>query len=204
MYSTRPGVTCFLFIVVGALVSAACAPASTGRELGEAPPQPAVAAEPVQEIIPLTEAGIEGFQISSSAFEPGGELPDEYTSVSGDLSPPLSIEGVPAGTTELALVVSDADNSGFVHWLVSGIPADTTFIDPGRLPPGAVAHLNGAGGFGWFAPSKSLDMVHRYQFELYALTAPLQLAADHDVLATIDTVQRNSISRTSILAILIG
>lgn len=187
-----------------AVVAAACSATTTGRELGDAPAQPAAVVEPVPEIIPLTETGIEGFQISSTAFEPGAELPDEYTSIAGDLSPPLSIVAVPEGTVELALVVTDADNSSFVHWLVASIPADTAFIDAGILPPAAVAHVNGAGAFGWFAPSKSLDMVHRYQFELYALNAPLALAADHDVLATIDTIERTAISRTSVLAILIG
>lgn len=182
----------------------ACSATTTGRELGDAPAQTPVAAEAVPEIIPLTEAGIEGFQISSTAFEPGAELPDVYTSVSGDLSPPLDIVAVPEGTVELALVVTDVDNANFVHWLVGSIPADTAFIDAGFAPPGAVDHLNGAGSFGWFAPSKALDMVHRYQFELYALNTPLALAADHDVLATIDTIERTAISRTSVLAILIG
>ena len=191
-------------LVVLGLLTAACAAATTGRELGEAPPSVAPAIAPPEEIIPLIEAGIEGFQISSAAFEPGAELPDEYTSISGDISPPLTIEGVPAGTVELALVVTDADNDGFVHWLVGTISPDTTTFEPGLLPPGAVAHLNGAGSFGWFAPSKALDMVHRYQFELYALNAPLNLAPDHDVLATIDAIERTSLSRSSVLAILIG
>ncbi len=201
--TTRP-VALLAALVAGSLLASACSAATTGRELGVAPAQPAQITEPVSEVIPLAETGIEGFSILSSAFEAGGELPDEYTSVSGELSPPLSIVSVPPDTVELALVVTDADNSGFVHWLVGSIPADTTTIDAGFLPPGAIDHLNGAGGFGWFAPSKALDMVHRYQFELYALNAPLELPADHDVLATIDTIERTSISRTSILAILIG
>ena len=39
---------------------------------------------------------------------------------------------------------------------------------------------------------------------LYALNAPLNLAPDHDVLATIDAIERTSLSRSSVLAILIG
>src|SRR5918995_277802 len=65
------------------------------------------------------------FQLTSPAFTEGGTIPDEFTCVGDDVSPPLAWSGVPVGTVELALVVRDPDADGFVHWVVAGLPAAT-------------------------------------------------------------------------------
>ncbi len=189
------------------VVVSACSATTTGRELGEAPIQSATPTQTdaeVQQLIPLAEEGENGFSLSSPVFAPGAELPEAFTSVGGDISPPLVITGTPPGTVEIALLVTDVDNGDFVHWLVAGISPDTLMIDQGSLPPGAIAHQNGAGGFGWFAPSKSLGAVHRYRFQLFALANPLGLDPGHDLLATIDTIERNTLTRSSLLATIIG
>src|SRR5574341_193045 len=47
--------------------------------------------------------------ISSTAFQPGGEIPAAHTCEGKDISPPLTFSGVPGGARSLALVVDDPD-----------------------------------------------------------------------------------------------
>lgn len=158
----------------------------------------------VQSVIPLAEAGVDGFELLSPSFEAGAELSEAFTSVGVGLWPAFTFVNVPPEAVELVLVATDVDNSNFVHWIVSGIPATTPGFGEGELPPGVVEHRNGAGQYGWFAPSKALGTVHRYRFQLYALATPLGLNADHETLAVLDTLDRQNISRSSLLGILIG
>ncbi|MEE9413746.1 MAG: hypothetical protein V3V01_00585 [Acidimicrobiales bacterium] len=191
------------------LLVTACSPASTGRELDvQGGAQPAGVATTldaqVTRVIPLAESGDGGFAIESPAFGPGDDLPEASTVSGQQLSPALDFLSVPAEAVELALVVTDVDNADFVHWLVSGIAPSAAAFAEGAASPEAIEHFNGAGEFGWFAPSKTVGTVHRYRFQLYALSSALDLEAEHDIPATIDTIERQAISRSSILAVLVG
>ena len=106
--------------------------------------------------------------LSSPAFADGGAIPAKYTCKGEDVSPPLRWSGVPQGTRELRLGVSDADARGFVHWDVSGIPADRTSIDEGTLPPGAKPQRNGFGKVGWGGPCPPSG-THHYVLTLTAI-----------------------------------
>ncbi|HQR57491.1 MAG TPA: YbhB/YbcL family Raf kinase inhibitor-like protein, partial [Burkholderiaceae bacterium] len=48
-------------------------------------------------------------KLTSSAFEDHGSIPRKYTCEGADVSPPLTIEGVPANARSLALIVDDPD-----------------------------------------------------------------------------------------------
>ncbi len=91
---------------------------------------------------------------------------------------------MPDGTKAIAVVVEDPDAAGFVHWLVTGIPPDTTNLD-GKLPAGAVQTENGYGSKGWapLCPPKGKGK-HHYAFAVYALDAPVDGNAD-DLIALI-------------------
>jgi phosphatidylethanolamine-binding protein (PEBP) family uncharacterized protein len=110
------------------------------------------------------------FTLTSTAFDSGAQIPADY-SCSGP-SPALAWSGVPAGTTELALVVTDDSGDGFVHWLVTGISPTTGAIDAGSVPAGGQQHPNSTGKLGWFGPcpAASSHTSHSYSFALYALT----------------------------------
>jgi Raf kinase inhibitor-like YbhB/YbcL family protein len=105
------------------------------------------------------------FALTSSAFDDGASIPSEYTCDAGGTQLPIAWSGAPAGTAEFALTMDDPDANGFVHWVVTGIPADSTSLG-GSLPAGATA---GQPYRGPCPPSG----VHHYVLTLYALSAPL-------------------------------
>lgn len=109
-------------------------------------------------------------QMSSSAFESGTPIPDQYTCRGRDVSPPLQWANLPAGVTELAVVVVDLDAGGFVHWTVTGISPTVGGLEEGQLPEGAVAGPNAFGSTGWRGPCPP-EGQHTYEFRLIALSA---------------------------------
>ena len=115
---------------------------------------------------------IADLKISSSAFDPHGRIPDRHTEAGEDISPELSWSGVPQGTRQLALVCHDPDAPlplGFTHWVVYGIPPDTSGIEEG----GGGSFTEGGNDFGnsgWNGPAPPEGHgVHHYYFWLYAL-----------------------------------
>jgi Raf kinase inhibitor-like YbhB/YbcL family protein len=128
-------------------------------------------------------------ELSSLAFEDGGEIPTEYTCGGANSSPPLRISGVPEEAAALALVVDDpgvpTPNRRFVHWLLWNLPPDTEQI-PQSVPRGpsisglggAVQGTNDADEVGYSGPCPpGADGPHSYRFFLYALDEELELEA---------------------------
>jgi Raf kinase inhibitor-like YbhB/YbcL family protein len=127
-------------------------------------------------------------RLSSSAFEDGGAIPVEHTCRGDDVSPPLLWTGVPADTAEIAVVVRDLDASGFVHWVVSGLPPTTTGLAQGTVPPEAVQAVNDFGRPGWSGPCPPSG-THNYEFRLFALAEPSGVTAGQpatDAIAAIE------------------
>lgn len=110
--------------------------------------------------------------LRSSAFEDGGAIPGRYTCDGEDVSPPLAWDGVPQGTQELALIVTDPDARGFVHWALAGIPADAGELAEGKGDEIGTPGPNGFGRTGWGGPCPPSGE-HRYEFRLYALSGTL-------------------------------
>ena len=120
-------------------------------------------------------------QLTSAAFEEGGNIPSEYTCDDKDISPALAWSGVPAGTRSLALICDDPDApmGTWDHWVLFNIPAAV-----GNLPKAAaIAELSRQGmvegtnswrrtGYGGPCPPSGN---HRYYFKLYALDTALEL-----------------------------
>jgi Raf kinase inhibitor-like YbhB/YbcL family protein len=115
--------------------------------------------------------------LHSPAFADGAEIPGEHTCDGADRPPPLRWEAGDAEPVELVLVVDDPDAPGgaFAHWLVAGLPPDTSRLD-GALPPEAVEGTNGFGSIGWAGPCPPPgDDPHTYRFEVIALDGPSAL-----------------------------
>lgn len=106
-----------------------------------------------------------------------------------NVSPALQWTNVPSGTKSLALQVYDPDaptGSGFWHWAVYNIPADSNGMSRGAgnsvatLPTGAfggntdftdTGATGGNGNYGGPCPPEG-DKPHRYIFTLFALAVP--------------------------------
>ncbi len=122
-------------------------------------------------------------KLESLAFEHEGMIPAKYTCDGENISPPLKISDVPPGTKSLFLNVDDPDvpksirpDGVWNHWLVWDIPPETTEILEGQEPQGTIGKNTG-GKFGYQGPCPP-DKEHRYWFELWALSAPLNLSPE--------------------------
>ena len=101
--------------------------------------------------------------LTSTAFNPDGPLPVQFTCDGDGKSPPLSWSGVPKNATGLTLTVTDPDANGFVHWRVEGIPPHDSQVAEGANPPG------GAVSQAWrpACPPKGAGL-HHYVFKITA------------------------------------
>ncbi|HCR52056.1 TPA: YbhB/YbcL family Raf kinase inhibitor-like protein [Candidatus Kaiserbacteria bacterium] len=120
--------------------------------------------------------------LTSPAFEHNGTIPAKYTcDGNSELSPPLSISGVPEGAQSLVLIMDDPDvprelkaDGVFDHWTLFNIPPDTHEIPEGAIAGEAGANSSGAAGYtGPCPPPEYEPSEHRYVFALYALSGPL-------------------------------
>jgi len=119
--------------------------------------------------------------LRSTAFDPGGAIPREFTCEGTDRSPPLRWTGAPEGTHSFALIVDDPDapdpeapKMTWVHWVLYNIPADTQDLgeDVRELPAGTLQGLNDWKRTGYGGPCPPIGR-HRYFHKLYALDAVL-------------------------------
>ncbi len=123
------------------------------------------------------------FQLTSSAFADGQEIPREHTCDSDDVSPPLTWAGIPEGAESLVLIVDDPDapdpaapKMTWVHWVLYNLPPSATSLLPGvtaaELPSGTREGLNDWKQTGYGGPCPPIGR-HRYFHKLYALDVNL-------------------------------
>jgi Raf kinase inhibitor-like YbhB/YbcL family protein len=121
-------------------------------------------------------------QLTTPAFEPGADIPVQYTCDGADMSPALDWNAPPEGTRSLALIAVDPDAPvrTWAHWVLydlppterelpAGVPSD------GTLPSGARQGRNDFGRTGYGGPCPPPGPGHRYYFRLYALDKILGL-----------------------------
>lgn len=183
---THLTVTVAVVAALAVVLLAGCERPPEGEQVVVPPPEvvdeahdDAMAEEPPDE-----EATEMAWTITSSAFTDGETIPQKYTDDGEDVSPPLTFEGVPEGTVEIALICHDPDApraGGWTHWVVYGmapeigglpenVPAEPTVDDP-KLVQGE----NSWGRLGYGGPAPPPGAPHRYQFRGYALSEALDL-----------------------------
>jgi len=142
-----------------------------------------------------------GFEFATAAFDDGGTVPTKYTCSGADVSPPLSIDGVPDDAAALAIVVDDPDapSGVFTHWLVWNLPPETSSIPEDVPTTKTVDHLGGARqgnndfgevGYRGPCPPKSHG-AHTYRFKLFALDDDLDLEAGSKAGAVNDAIDQH-------------
>lgn len=155
-----------------AMVAVACGSDENGGNDAERTPSP----EPTREGTPGDSAAIE---LSSPAFEDGGDIPRGSTCDGTNASPSLRWSGVANDAVELALLMEDPDAPAgvFVHWVAWAIDPALGELPAETVPAGVMEGANGAGQTGYLGPCPpGGDEAHRYVFTLYALSEPLDLA----------------------------
>lgn len=115
-------------------------------------------------------------ELTSDSFDEGDTIPVRHTCDGEDLSPPLSVGGVPDEAESLAMIVDDPDAPAgtWVHWVLYGLPADIRSLPQGvpadaDVLDGTLQGENDFGDLGWGGPCPPPGEEHRYVFSLYAL-----------------------------------
>lgn len=127
----------------------------------------------------------DSFSLTSPQLKEGGHIADEHVLTGfgcqgGNVSPALQWKGAPADTKSFAVTVYDPDaptGSGWWHWVIFNIPANTTNLakDAGNpqaslAPVGSIQSRTDFGKPGYGGPCPPTgDKPHRYQFTVYAL-----------------------------------
>jgi Raf kinase inhibitor-like YbhB/YbcL family protein len=150
-------------------------------------------------------------EVRSSAFAANAPIPDRYSAYHDNQSPPLEWSGAPERTQAFVLIVEDPDAPGadpFVHWVVAGVPAGTHALPPG-LPDSPALDAVGEharqgatsiGRPGWFGPRPPPGGPHHYHFQVFALDAPLELAAGFDRAALVAAMKGHVLARGDLIA----
>lgn len=120
-------------------------------------------------------------KISSSAFQPGGAIPEKYTGEGEDVSPDLKWDSLPEGTRSVAVFCHDPDaplakpgSYGFTHWLLYNLAPDNN-----ELPEHTGLGTEGGNDFGKKGYNGPMPPeghgVHHYYFWVVALDRNLEL-----------------------------
>ncbi len=122
-----------------------------------------------------------GMRVTSPAFASEGPVPERYSCQGENVPPPLRWRSTPQGTSELAVVVEDANapRGIFVHWIVVGIDPAATGLESDALPRGATVLPGSSDNATYIGPCPPAGSgPHRYFFQVYALPRRLHLP-DH-------------------------
>jgi Raf kinase inhibitor-like YbhB/YbcL family protein len=154
------------------------------------------------------------FTLTSTDLSAGGTIAEaqvfnQFGCKGRNVSPALAWSGAPAGTQSFALLMHDPDaptGSGWWHWIVYNIPANTTSLPAGAgdphkqlMPAGAVQARNDYGAPGYGGPCPPPGKPHHYNFRLYALkVAKLDAPADATAALIGFSVHANEIARAEL------
>lgn len=139
----------------------------------------------------------------TAPWRDGAAIDARYTCSDDDVSPPLSWSAAPAGTTEIAITMTDEQAPTFVHWAVAGITPSTTAIQEGQVPPGAIQAVNGSGKIGYTGPCPPQPESHTYVITVHFLGSQIELgdgADGQDMLLAIDASTLSSAQVTGTFA----
>lgn len=122
-------------------------------------------------------------RVYSQDLHDGDKMPEKHVfngmGYQGDnLSPHLAWEDAPEGTKSFVITCFDPDaptGSGWWHWVVANIPADTTSLPQGAgsgkaaLPAGALQTRTDFGQAGYGGAAPPAGETHHYIFSVHAL-----------------------------------
>lgn len=148
-------------------------------------------------------SGLSPMDVSSPAFNEGGEIPRDFTCDGENISPPMRWSGVPAGAVELALAVDDPDAPAgiFNHWSVWGIAPDISELRAGERPQGTRQGLNGFGRQNYSGPCPPKGTRHRYVFTVWGLSRRLDLTSGATIESFRQAVREAAVAQGELTAL---
>lgn len=160
----------------------------------------------------LQTKSIMSLRLSSPAFQNFKAIPKHYTAEEAGISPPLKWSGAPAATQELALICEDPDAplpQPFVHWILYGISPNTSRIPEGiapveimQVPLLARQGKNTMLKTSYTGPNPPpWHRAHRYRFRLFALNAPLPLAAGAGRTEFLKAIERHILDEAELVGL---
>ena len=140
--------------------------------------------------------------LRSPAFEGGRQIPDRYGYAAENVNPPLEIDGIPAGTASLVLIVDSPNPRSsrkdiWNHWLVWDIPPTLTEIPEGWAPEQATEGQNDFAEHG-YGPPNPTGQEQAYRFRLYALETTLGLPSTTEKDDLVDRIVGNILDKTNL------
>lgn len=111
--------------------------------------------------------------IHSADFSDGDRIPWRCAAEGENVTPSLTIDGVPPSAQELALICHDPDApgpGGYTHWTVYGLAPSAGNVADASYREGP----NDADRPGWYGPMPPVGHgTHHYAFTVYALSRPV-------------------------------
>ncbi len=143
--------------------------------------QPPPAVEQGLSALALTTIPAKGgakLTVTSPSFQPGADIPFEYTQYRGNTFPGLTWTAGPAGTRSYALIMQDTDamvrGAPILHWTMYNIPS-TSLAKGMTAPPQGASYgpnIRGANQ-AYMGPRTPAGPKHRYHFQIFALDTTL-------------------------------
>ncbi len=111
-------------------------------------------------------------KLTSTVGVEGGTLPADYTCDGTGASPPLAWTGAPAGTKELALLMTTLPGDGTTkwNWVMYGIPASTTALERNTSGVGKLGVGSDGPSAAYQPPCSQGPGLKLYTFTIYALS----------------------------------
>ena len=146
-----------------------------------------------------------GLEVRSEAFAPGAMIPVDNTAYGANVSPALTLSGIPENAKSLVLMMEDPDSLApkpYVHWIAANLPPDLREI-PANLAKtdrptalrGGIQGGNTTGKVGYFGPqTPPQDPPHRYHFQFFALDTMLDLKPGYNRAALLKAMQGHVLS----------
>jgi len=143
-----------------------------------------------------------GFELKSTAFSNGEEIPRKYGYKNDNVNPPLTINGIPPETKSMAIIMDDPDAQAavgkiWVHWVIFNIDSTTSEIPESCTISGTIDGKNDFGELGYGGPAPP-DKRHTYIFKLYALDTKLDLQKGATKAQVESTIKDHTIEQTSL------
>jgi len=141
-------------------------------------------------------------ELKSKAFENNEKIPSKHTCDGENISPQLSVSGVPENAKSLVLIMDDPDAvkpAGKVwdHWIVFNIPPETKEIPESQEPQGI--HGKGTSGNLNYRGPCPPDAEHKYFFKLYALDTTFGLPQGSEKKEVEEAMRGHIIEQTQLI-----